>query len=195
MKNLDEPRLFQALTLLDELLRINRAPRFELVICGGSALIATGLVHRTTRDVDIVAMLKDGMVPSDPEPLPPELENAARKVAASLGLPTDWLNCGPCDLFRMGLPGGFLERLARRDIGANLTVFFIGRTDQIHFKLYASVDRGGYHIEDLLALQPSDDELVEAGKWSMTHDVSDGYKMMLKELLREINHGDAADRI
>lgn len=195
MKNIDESSLFQALKLLDELLRVDKAPRFDLIICGGSALIATGLVRRTTRDVDIVAMLKDDMKISDPEPLPAALENAARKVAASLELPLDWLNCGPCDLFRMGLPAGFIERLIKKDIGDNLTVFFIGRIDQIHFKLYASVDRGGYHIDDLLALNPTDDEQTTAAKWSMTHDVSDGYKMMLKELLRSIGYDNVADRI
>lgn len=59
MKPIDENRLYKALRLLDELLGIAHAPRFELVVCGGSALIATGLVRRTTRDVDIVAMLKE----------------------------------------------------------------------------------------------------------------------------------------
>ena len=52
-----------------------------------------------------------------------------------------------------------------------LTGHFTGRFDQIHFKLYASVDRGGYHIEDLRALSPSHDELEAAARWAMTHDV------------------------
>ena len=40
----------KALRLLDaELSRIG-APSYRLVICGGSALIAANLVHRTTKD-------------------------------------------------------------------------------------------------------------------------------------------------
>ena len=79
------------------------------------------------------------------------LTEAAAVVAKTLNLPEDWLNTGPADLFRMGLPEGFENRLIVRVFGTHLTVHFIGRLDQIHFKLYASVDRGGYHIEDLLA--------------------------------------------
>lgn len=194
MKPIDENRLYQALKLLEELLGIAHAPHFELVVCGGSALIATGLVRRTTRDVDVVAMLKN-MEPSDPEPLPVVLEQAARKVSTTLGLPVDWLNCGPCDLFRMGLPEGLVGRLEKHEIGPCLNVYFISRLDQIYFKLYASVDRGGYHIDDLLALHPVDAELAAAAQWSMTHDVSEGYVIMLKELLRRIGYASAAEKI
>ena len=195
MKSIDEKRLYQALKLLEELLGLAQAPHFELAVCGGSALIATGLVRRTTRDVDVVAMLKENMEPVDPEPFPVALEQAARKVSTTLGLPHDWLNCGPCDLFRMGLPEGFVRRLEKHNIGPCLNVYFIGRLDQIYFKLYASVDRGGYHIDDLLALHPADEELVDAAKWSMTHDVSEGYAAMLKELLRRIGYASVAEKI
>ena len=95
----------------------------------------------------------------------------------------------------MGLPEGFVGRLEKHGIGPCLTVHFIGRLDQIHFKLYASVDRGGYHIDDLLALHPADEELVAAAQWSMSHDVSEGYVLLLKELLRRIGYGNAAERI
>ena len=195
MKPIDENRLYQALRLLDELLGIAHAPRFELVVCGGSALIATGLVRRTTRDVDIVAMLKENMELTDPEPLPVALELAARKVSTTIGLPHDWLNCGPCDLFRMGLPEGLAGRLEKHEIGPCLNVYFIGRLDQIYFKLYASGDRGGYHIDDLLALHPVDAEMTAAAQWSMTHDVSEGYVIMLKELLRRIGYANVVEKI
>jgi len=180
---------------LEELLRLNNVPRIGLVICGGSALLATGLVHRTTRDVDVVAAVEGNMELKDPEPFSPDLNKAVQKTALSLGLPEDWLNCGPCDLFRMGLPKGFAERLEKKVIGKCLTVYFISRLDQIHFKLYASVDRGGYHIDDLLTLNPEPDELIAAAKWSMTHDVSEGYALMLKELLIKLGYGNVAGKI
>jgi hypothetical protein len=88
-----------------------------------------------------------------------------------------------------------LLRLIKHDIGPCLTVFFISRLDQIHFKLYASVDRGGYHIDDLMALNPETDELVQAARWSMTHDVSVGYADSLKKLLGELGYEKAAARI
>ena len=195
MKSLDNLKLHTALSLLEERLRMTQSPCIQLVVCGGSALIATGLRARATKDIDIVALMNDHNMLVEPEPLPHNLLRAAAIVAENMDLPADWLNCAPADLFRMGLPGDFEKRLHKYEIGPCLTVYFIGRLDQIHFKLYASVDRGGYHIDDLLALDPTSDELVQAARWSMTHDVSEGYAVIVKDLLRELGYGEAAARI
>lgn len=58
----------------------------------------------------------------------------------------------------------------------------------LHFKLYAAVDRGGYHITDLLALAPTDEEIRQAAQWTLTHDVSDGFQTMLGLLLKELGY-------
>ena len=71
-------------------------------------------------------------------------------------------------------------------------MFFIDRLDQIHFKLYAAVDRGGYHINDLEALKPNDEELLQAARWSRTHDVSQSYADLLKKLLKDIGYESVA---
>ena len=68
-KPIDISKLNHALELLNEQLILAGSPRTEIVVCGGSALIALSLVPRTTQDVDIVAMMKDGVL-ADPEPLP-----------------------------------------------------------------------------------------------------------------------------
>jgi uncharacterized nucleotidyltransferase DUF6036 len=192
MKNFNIDILYKALSLLENRMKAEGLSPVELVVCGGSALIAAELVSRTTKDVDIVTMVDEKRNFIDPDPLPEGLIRAAGIVADTLDLPTDWLNTGPADLFRMGLPSGFKERLLRKIIGEYLVVNFISRLDQIYFKLYASVDRGGYHIEDLLALKPTDRELIDAGKWTKTHDVSEGYAMLLKSLLIELGYKNAA---
>lgn len=194
MKNIDDEKLNQALGLLNERLILADAPIVRLVICGGSALIATGLVPRTTQDVDVLAMLKDESL-VDPEPMPEYLTAAAEATARTLQLSADWLNCGPVDLFRMGLPDGMKERLTRKTIGERLEVYYVSRIDQIFFKLYAAVDRGGYHIEDLLQLKPARKELLAAAKWTMTHDVSEGFKMMLCQLLTELGFEDVGQEL
>jgi len=194
MKTMDTEKLNQALLLLHERLEFANAPKVSLVVCGGSALIATGLVSRTTQDVDVLAMLRDENF-IDPEPMPDYLISAAEATARTLQLPADWLNCGPADLFRMGLPKGTKERLIRMPVGERLTIFYVSRIDQIFFKLYAAVDRGGYHIEDLLQLNPTSDELYEAAKWTMTHDVSEGFKMMLCQLLTELGFENVSQRL
>ena len=160
-----------ALHLLNGRLVVAGAENYHLVVCGGTALVATKLVLRATRDVDIVALADDEGKLIDPAPLPVALVTAAMEVAEDLDLPQDWLNNGPSSgdggLFRLGLPRGFSERLAWEDFGEKLNVAFIKRIDQIHFKLYAAVDQfGSYHATDLQALKPTDEELLKAAAWS-----------------------------
>ena len=193
--SLDAAQLEQALHLLQDLLRLEDAAPVHLVACGGSALIALGLVARTTRDLDLLALEQEGrLVP--PVPLPSGLVVAARAVATGLGLPQDWLNNGPSSgeggLFQMGLPEGLQDRLLTRVYGPALTVSFIGRADQIPFKLWASVDRGGYHIDDLLKLQPTEEEIRAAALWTLEKDVSEGYRMLLGRLLTELGFANVA---
>jgi hypothetical protein len=189
-----------ALQLLDGRLSIASAPSYSIVVCGGTALMAMGLLTRGTRDVDIVALADDLGVLVDPAPLPDPLLRAAREVAEDLGLSGDWLNNGPSSgdggLFRLGLPVGLAERLTWMGFGDHLAVGFISRFDQIHFKLYAAVDQsGGYHATDLHALAPTDEELITAAAWSRSHDPSPGYRQGLKAFLEEFGHGHLGDRI
>jgi len=189
-----------ALRLLNGRLDIADAPNFNLVVCGGTALVATGLVMRATRDVDIVALADDDGVLIDPAPLPNALERAALEVAEDLGLPEDWLNNGPSSgeggLFRLGLPDGFAERLSWQRFGKKLTVAFISRIDQVHFKLYAAVDQfGSYHATDLQALDPTDKELLRAVAWSRRHDPSAGYLESVKMFFRDFGYEHLVERI
>jgi len=197
-KDLNSQTLDHALDSLAIRLAENLDPPVEIVVCGGSALIATGLVARTTKDVDVVALLRDGVLHT-PSPLPESLRQGAAEVAEDLGLDRNWLNNGPSrdegGLFQLGLPEGFVQRLQSKSFGSTLRVHFASRIDQIYFKLYASADRGGYHIEDLSVLSPSPDELESAARWAMTHDVSEGFALVLKGLLRKLGHECVADRL
>ena len=197
-QRLDASRLDQALETVSIRLRDNRGEPQEIVVCGGSALILTGAVARTTQYVDIVALASpQGLL--SPDPLPKALERAAVEAAEDLGLPDNWLNNGPSrgegGLYQMGLPEGLQDRWATRRYGSHLTVHFIDRLDQIHFKLYAAADRGGYHVEDLLALEPNPDEMIAAAQWATTHDVSEGFASILKDMLRSIGYAESADRL
>ncbi|MEV4418816.1 hypothetical protein AB0L40_02435 [Patulibacter sp. NPDC049589] len=130
-------------------------PPQDLVVIGGSGLLALNLISRATRDVDVLAAVLDGsMVTVDP--LPPPLRRARDTVARDSGLSSEWLNTGPAGLLRFGLPEGFEDRPETRRFGSSLTVRFASRFDQIHFKLYATVDDGGpgKHERDLVAVGP-----------------------------------------
>lgn len=193
-KTIDAAKLHEALNLLHEQLILINAPAIELVVCGGSALIATGLIPRTTQDVDILAFMEKNQL-KDSEPLPPYLIKAADKVGKILGLPINWLNNGPATQFQMGLPQGFQQRLIQEVIGEKLTIHYISRYDQIFFKTFASADRGGYHVSDLKKLHPSEDELMEAAKWCMTQDVSPEFRGILVDMFNQLGWPNVSNRI
>lgn len=164
--------------------------RSELVVIGGSGLLALGLIERSTRDVDLLA-LRAGNELNSARPLPSVLKIARDRVARDFSLPTDWLNPGPTELLELGLPEGFIDRLERRDYGDSLTVYIASRYDQIHFKLYALVDQGpGKHEADLRALSPTEEELLAAARWSRSHDPSEGYAQVLREVLTHLGVDD-----
>jgi hypothetical protein len=168
-----------------------RGARYHLIVVGGSALLALGLVDRPTKDVDVVAIGK-GNTPAPPSPLPKDLVAARDTVARDFGLAQEWLNDGPASLLDFGLPQGFMARAERREYGPALTVSFASRVDQIHFKLYATVDQGpGKHERDLRGLEPTSAELVKAARWTRTHDPSEGYREGLTAVLRSLGVEDA----
>lgn len=163
----------------------------EIVVIGGSALTALGLVRRATRDVDLLAIAENGELRLA-EPLPPALLTARAAVAADFGLAENWLNAGPTDLLKWGLPEGFMSRVVTRSYGTALVVHFASRFDQIHFKLFAMVDQGGgRHEADLRALNPAQGELTAAARWSVTQDPSPGYRSVLVDALRALGVDDA----
>jgi hypothetical protein len=195
----DETAVDQALSALGEQLAAVRRAPIDILVCGGSALHALRLITRSTKDVDVVAVVatteSGALSMSSAEPMPAHFVEAAAKVARDLQLKDDWINPGPTSALQFGLPDGVLDRAQARTYGPCLTARFISRYDQVHFKLYAAVDQAGKHYQDLLALRPSADELERAARWSMTHDVSDAYKGDVKRILTEMGHGEVARRL
>ena len=89
-----------------------------------------------------------------------------------------------------GLPDGFVERLQERVYGQCLTVYFISRIDQIHFKLFAAVDQKNpysvsHHLDDLRHLSPTKNEIEDAARWVVIQDSSVEFHRSLSDLLQE----------
>jgi hypothetical protein len=165
---------------------------YDLVVVGGSALVALGLIARATRDVDIVAIHAGGRL-DRLDDLPAPLAAARDRVARDFQLPPDWLNAEASSLLDFGLPEGFLSRTKRRSYGPALSVWYASRLDQIHFKLYAAVDQGpGKHEADLRALRPTEEELLAAARWSRGHDPSPAYATVLRQALAAFGVSDEA---
>ena len=171
-----------ALSTLGEVLT-SRGVAVDIVAVGGGALSLLGLISRVTKDIDIVALMRDGHLVSA-KSLPPELEQGRDDVASALGLPMDWLNSGPSQLLDFGLPDGFEKRMVTRHYHG-LTVHLAGRLDQVFFKFYAAVDRGprSKHVADLQQLKPTKEELVKEAEWARGHDPSPSFLEMSRQAL------------
>lgn len=134
-RSMDKAALDIAMKSLAIRLAENQSAPVEIVVCGGSALILTGMIRRTTQDVDVVALIRSGHLAS-PAPLPDELVRAAAEVAEDLALERNWLNNGPSrgegGLFQMGLPDGFAERLTPVIYGDRLKVHFTSISSCTH---------------------------------------------------------------
>jgi hypothetical protein len=198
MNDLAPDTLEEILTALDVEIEARGGDHTDLVVCGGAALIALGFVSRTTKDVDVLGAAEespDSLLIRRIHSFPPWLDDSADAVRANYRLKGHWLNLGPASQLDTGMPEGYERRLTTKSYGAHLTVRFIGRLDQIHLKLYASVDRGGYHVDDLRALNPTDDEIEQAARWVQTQDVSEPFRLILIDFLEKFGRGHVAERV
>lgn len=182
MTQFDSQFLDRALKTLGKILA-ERHLHFEVVAIGGGGLLLLGMITRPTKDVDVVALIDKGNFISAKH-LPKPLLEAIIEVGVALRMGSNWMNTGPSDLFTMGLPEGFADRMSTRHYGS-LTLHLAGRFDQICFKLYATVDQGpsSKHFGDLKSLKPTTTELKKAASWCKTHDVSDAFAANLSETL------------
>lgn len=92
----------------------------SLVVIGGTALAATGLVVRTTRDVDVLGELsfsKGRRLVKELKSFPKWLITAAEKVRRDFDLPKNWLNIELASQIESGLPEGFESRLIEKNYG------------------------------------------------------------------------------
>jgi len=193
--------IHRILKALAERLEFAKASTTELAVCGGAALHVLNLMTRdVTKDVDAFAIVSregDVLRLHKCDPLPGDLLREAAIVAQDFNLPMDWLNPGPTTILDLGVPEGLTARLHPVEYGPKLTAHFLDRADQVYFKLYAAVDQGpdSRHMADLIALKPTVSELTGAARWTMTHDISEGFKHLLQGCLQFLGHYDVADRI
>jgi hypothetical protein len=182
----------RALGAVGELLAAERA-EVGIVVVGGTALNLLGIVARTTRDVDVLAVVSStaqagSVVLAPPDPLPEPLRQAIVTVARDLGLSASWMNTVAGLQWQPGLPPGLERRLHWRRYGG-LTVGLADRYDLIFFKLYAAADSGGpfsVHSQDLLALRPTEGELSAAATWVREQDPTPDFLSILEQVIEHV---------
>jgi hypothetical protein len=183
--------LAEALAACGDLLAAE-AQEVAIVVVGGATLNLLGLVRRSTSDVDVIAradMHGGEFTLVRAEPFPEALVLAAARVARDFGLAPDWLNADVGKQWTQGLPPGMEHDLTWRRYGG-LHVGLAGRRTLIALKLFAAVDGGpgSVHLQDLLALRPSTNELAEAHAWVRTQDASPGFAAILRQVVERAGH-------
>lgn len=198
MNELSSETLVESLTLLGEILDVEKAAPAHLVVVGGSALLVAGIVSRTTQDVDVIA--ERGIPEGEIVPirqLSPDLRNAAGRVAEEMGLPKNWLNATTA-LFSIPLesyPSDLWRGMAQRQFGTRLEVSFLGRGGLIYLKFYAAIDaerkRRKDDREDLVRLAPTREEADRAIQWLRKEELlTEAHSAELLELLTQLGHED-----
>jgi hypothetical protein len=181
----DRTTLISAVEALGGLLA-TRGEAYELVAIGGGTLILRGWTERPTKDLDIVAqVVEDNYVTA--RPFPPGLTAAVEDIARLRRLAADWMNPGPTDQLRFGLPPGFRERVTTEHHGG-LTLHLAGRLELICLKIFAATDDSirGKHFLDLVQLMPTDDELAAASEWVKTQDGSPVFAEFVEQVIAKL---------
>jgi hypothetical protein len=167
----------------------------SLVVCGGSALNVLNIASRTTRDVDVLAIVEEtekGIHLRYDRSLPKEFCGFVMEVGRDLGLQDDWLNMGPKNVLQVyGAPAGMTDRWERREYGPSLTVYFASRLDQVHFKLLAASDPKAEprHLEDLvLRIKPTAEEVRVAVGWLLGRETSPWFRGNVRRTVEALGY-------
>lgn len=158
-----------------------------IVVVGGAVLVLRGWVHRSTQDIDVIAMAGAATAELVPPDFPAPLVDAIRRVAVDRGLPDDWLNNAVAMQWRTGLPPDLASGIEWRTYGS-LQVGLAGRQAMLALKLFAAADRGpnSVHCSDLLALSPTDGELQKAGNWVLSQDAATEWPQIVAEVIEHV---------
>ena len=199
---LSPANLLGLLGQLDDALALEGAAPGAWVVCGGTALILRGLSERATRDIDVIGAwsVDEGRVIRIGE-FVDATERAIARVSAAhpelRGLGARWVNLGPQEILRFGLPSGCIDRLMRLEIGDRLSLYVPARGDLIALKVYAAADDMGsrqtVHSDDLRSLAPTAEEISAAVAWVCSlPDPHHRIRPALKRLVEELGHHDIA---
>lgn len=152
------------------------------------------ILSRATKDVDALAFIMDGHNLKPIETFSPEMDRAILATAKIHGFEEDWFNAEATILLKHGLPEGILERSSQhaRQYGPCLRVQFIGRSDQVALKLYAAMDpaKGRRHEEDLVAMEPTKDEIKHTLTWLCAWPSNEAFKKRLALLVEGLGFGN-----
>lgn len=166
---MDRDQLDEALATLGEVLE-DRHQVVHLYVVGGASLQLRSWIERATQDVDVMGIRDDGGWRRG-DPLPRWFVEEVAAVGAALDLGPTWLNVEPESDFPH-LPADAIERATIQRYGG-LVLHLAARRELVAMKLNAAADDVpmGKHFQDLVDLDPTPDELVDAAAWCVATEL------------------------
>ena len=144
----------------------------EVFVIGAANLIARDLLARETMDIDVI--------------VPPEFSSevlaAVARIAANETSPPKWINTMPSRDARFLAPG-WRVRSSVFFAGKRLHVFLLGRKDMVGLKIAAAFDRQRSDADDLLAMNPTDEEWAFGREWARNYDTNPDWPRLIDELV------------
>lgn len=134
---MDAEQMKQALKALDQIV----PEAFQLLIGGGAAFILAHNIPLSTVDIDAI--------PFKSKLKAAEIDPYVKRVAASLGLPVDWLNTY-FSTFTYSLPKDYGGRLVTVFKGKKMTALALGKEDLCIMKCFAGREKDIPHARALL---------------------------------------------
>ena len=187
-----------ALSLLGEILAAQGGPPHWLIVCGGAALQAQGIIQRATKDVDVFAE-RDEFTGIEPAyPLSQNIQDAILKVSNTLKLPGNWLNAST-SFFQLSLddyPAYFWQDHKDEEYGTHLKISYLSSKGLITLKILAALQRDAPRdTEDLIALAPSEQDTQDAIDWCLSTTVErTTAQPKIQILLQLLSHESLTER-
>ena len=184
----------ESLQLLGEILEKSGSFPQWLIVCGGSSLQAQEIIHRATRDIDVLATRSElsGLEPA--YPFPDDFKRAIQQVADLYALEANWLNCAT-SLFQLDLqayPSFFWLDQKTVEYGTHLKISYLSPRGLTLLKTLAVLQRDATRdLEDLIALAPDLETIRESLDWCFHHAVDQKLPVIehkTKNLLVALNH-------
>lgn len=164
-----DKRLFNPTKVLpefDEFLA-SKGIRFEAIVIGAGALSMMGIISRQTHDFDVL----DPVIPREIKSLAEEFRKKINGQGTALD--ENWLNNGPISIGKI-LPKGWQSRVQPLFSGKAIALTTLGKIDFLRTKIDALCQRGT-DFKDIVHMNPTRDELLEAAEWVKQQDANPDY--------------------
>jgi len=156
-----------------------RGFKVEAVAIGGAALNIAGYIKRPTTDIDLLLPKISLELRNHAADFRREMEKEGILLAA------DWLNNGP-DQFLNYLNKNWEKRTVQIFDGTAIKLRTLSKPELLSTKLIGLGDRTNRDEEDIVSMNPTRQEMIEAFGWAKKYDANPRWESHLRERLQPL---------